>query len=174
MFTGLSERLTGRYPLEDIVNPETGEVLVETDTVITPEVARDIQNYGINVVDVKINDRKVRIIGNGTVDIHDFVELKNLEVKENVNYEVLKNILENNDNDTISEIVLNDDIIKEFGIGLSLDSQNSLLKLLTKKGYKENNLVELGIINNTNDKNIEIEFKVKVNRVEYNDIDEES
>lgn len=52
----------------------------------------------------------------------------------------------------LNERGINDDIIKEFGIGLSLDSQNSLLKLLTKKGYKEDNLVELGIINNINDK----------------------
>ena len=101
----LASRIANRVAFNDIINGETGEVLVEADTVITPEVARDIQNSGINVVDVKVNDKKVRIIGNGTVDIHDFVALKNLQVKENVNYEVLKNILENNEERDLEKVI---------------------------------------------------------------------
>lgn len=46
---------------------------------------------------------------------------------------------------------INDDIIKEFGIGLSLDDSNSLFNLLTKKNFKENSLLELGLINKVND-----------------------
>ena len=101
----LASRIENKVAFSDIINGETGEVLVEADSVITPEVARDIQNSGINVVDIKVGDRKVRIIGNGTVDIHDFVELKNLEVKENVNYEVLKNILENNEEKDLEKVI---------------------------------------------------------------------
>ena len=101
----LASRIANKVAFNDIINGETGEVLVEADTVITPEVARDIQNSGINVIDIKVNDKKVRIIGNGTVDIHDFVALKNLEVKENVNYEVLKNILENNEEKDLEKVI---------------------------------------------------------------------
>ena len=59
-------------------------------------MAMEIQNAGINRVDIKVNDRKVRVIGNGTVDIHKVVtaDLGKLHIKEFVNYEVLKNILE--------------------------------------------------------------------------------
>ena len=52
---------------------------------------------GINTVIVKVEDKPVKIIGNGTVDINNFVEekqIKDLHIKEEVNYEVLKNILE--------------------------------------------------------------------------------
>ena len=101
----LASRIANKVAFSDIINNETGEVLVEADTVITPEVARDIQNSGINFVDIKVNDRKVRIIGNGTVDIHDFVALKNLQIKENVNYEVLKNILENNEEKDLEKVI---------------------------------------------------------------------
>ena len=101
----LASRIANKVAFNDIINGETGEVLVEADTVITPEVARDIQNSGINIVDVKVNDKKVRIIGNGTVDIHDFVTLKKLEVKEAVNYEVLKNILENNEEKDLEKVI---------------------------------------------------------------------
>ena len=34
----------------------------------------DSKNSGINIVDVKVDDKKVRIIGNGTVDINEFVD----------------------------------------------------------------------------------------------------
>ena len=47
---------------------------------------------------------------------------------------------------------INDDIIKEFGIGLSLDSNDSLLTLLNKKNYDTNKLVEIGLVNNDNGK----------------------
>ena len=52
-------KLTNQIAFADIINPETGEVLVEKDGTITDEIAKDIQNSGINIVDVKINDRKV-------------------------------------------------------------------------------------------------------------------
>ena len=45
------------------VNPETGEVLVEKDEKISPEVAKDIQNAGINVVFVNIEGKKAKVIG---------------------------------------------------------------------------------------------------------------
>ena len=94
----LATRITGQVAFNDIINPETGEVLVEKDTIISKEVAEEIQNSGINVVDVKVGDRKVRIIGNGTVNIHKVVtdiDISKLHFKEMVNYEVLKNILDN-------------------------------------------------------------------------------
>ena len=45
---------------------------------------------------------------------------------------------------------LDDDTIKEFGIGLSLDSNNSLFTLLTKKKYGEKQLLDIGLVNNVN------------------------
>lgn len=45
---------------------------------------------------------------------------------------------------------LDDDTIKEFGIGLSLDSNDSLFTLLTKKKYGEKKLVDIGLVNNVN------------------------
>jgi DNA primase len=47
---------------------------------------------------------------------------------------------------------INDDIIKEFGIGLSIDSNDSLLTLLTKKNYDSSILIDLGLVNNANGK----------------------
>ena len=90
----LATRITNQVAFDNILNSETGEIIVEKDSVISKEQAEEIQNLGINIVDIKVEDKKVRVIGNGTVDIHKFVDIKDLEIKELVNYEVLKNILE--------------------------------------------------------------------------------
>ncbi len=106
----LASRITGKIAFDNIIDSETGEVLVQKDNVISEDVAENIQNLGINIVDIKIEDRKVRIIGNGTVNIHKYLptlDLSDLHIKEYVNYNVLKSIL-----DTAKQEELHD-IIKE-------------------------------------------------------------
>jgi len=49
----LSERLLGRYPLHDIIHPETKEVLATTDTLITEAIADKIVEAGIKKVEVR-------------------------------------------------------------------------------------------------------------------------
>ena len=49
----LAERIVGRYPLEAIVDPASGEVLADTDTLITSEVADKIAKAGIEKVRIR-------------------------------------------------------------------------------------------------------------------------
>ncbi len=49
----LHERLIGRYPFENILNPETGEIIVDTETLITPTIADAIIAAGIKKVKVR-------------------------------------------------------------------------------------------------------------------------
>ena len=49
----IQERLVGRYPVRDIVNPETNEVIVDTNTMITDELADKIVDAGITKVEVR-------------------------------------------------------------------------------------------------------------------------
>ncbi len=131
---GLASRITNQVAYDDIVDQETGEILVPKDTVITSEMARKIQDSGINIVNVKVEDKKVRIIGNGTVDIHNVVDidLSDLNIKEEVNYAVLKHILEvtnkkdlkkaikENINDLVPKHITTEDIIASVGYLLNL------------------------------------------------------
>ena len=64
----------------------------------------------------------------------------NINTKEGIN---AKKYLKNRN--------INEDIIKEFEIGLSLDSMDSLTKLLTKKGYDDLTLDKLGLSSNNHD-----------------------
>ncbi len=49
----LAERLNGRYSLEDIVHPQTGEIVVAKDTDITPELAATIDEAGVIRVGIR-------------------------------------------------------------------------------------------------------------------------
>ena len=100
----LATRIAGQVSAEKIVNPETGELLVSKDKTITSEIAEAIQESGINEVKVKVEDKIINVIGNGTVWIGSFVDgdLSELGIEERVNYAVLKEILadvEANDKD---------------------------------------------------------------------------
>ena len=50
----------------------------------------------------------------------------------------------------LNERGISEDIIKEFGIGLSLDTNDSLYQLLSKKGYSTSQLDAIGLISNSN------------------------
>ena len=104
----LATRIKGRVAAEDIIDSETGEVFVQAGEVISEEIAEDIQNAGINVVDITLGDRKIRIIGNNTVNIHKIlpdVDLSKLHFKELVNYNVLKNIIDNTDKKDLVKVL---------------------------------------------------------------------
>ena len=132
----LASRIAGKEAFEDIIDPSTGEVLVEKGNIIEKDVAREIQDTGINIVDLKVGEEKVRIIGNGTVNIHKFVtnvDISDLHFKEDVNYEVLKSILDNTDEKDLHKVlkerkeelvpkhITNEDIIASISYLLNLD-----------------------------------------------------
>ncbi len=104
----LAGRIKGKVSAKDVVDDETGEVFVQAGEVITEEIAENIQNSGINIVDVTVGERTVRIIGNGTVNIHKVlpdVNLSKLHFKEMVNYQVLKDIIDNTDKKELVKII---------------------------------------------------------------------
>ena len=103
----LGHRIANQIAYNDIIDGTTGEVLVEKDTQISKEMGMKIQNLGINCVDVKVGDKKVRVIGNGTVDINEYIDSKKVkhDIKEFVNYEVLKSILDNTDKKDLEKAI---------------------------------------------------------------------
>ncbi|MDF2607100.1 MAG: DNA-directed polymerase, beta subunit [Bacillales bacterium] len=102
----ISLRIANKVAAEDIINDETGEIVLQKGERIDREKAIEIQNSGINKVDVIIDDKIIRIIGNHFVDINHFIkfDISNLNIKELVHYPVLNEILQNyTDEDSIKE-----------------------------------------------------------------------
>ena len=104
----IANRITGKIAYEDIADPSTGEILVEKDNMITENVAIQIQDAGINVVNINSGGKKVVVIGNGTVNIHSIlldVDLSDLHIKERVNYEVLNSIVETTEKEKLHDVI---------------------------------------------------------------------
>ena len=130
----LATRITGQIAYNTISNPETGEIFVEKDEKIDESTAIAIQNSGINSVDIKCGDSFIKVIGNGTVDIKEYVDedLSDLNIKELVNYAVLKDILANTKkedlkeeikkrkNELVPRTITNEDIIASISYLLNL------------------------------------------------------
>lgn len=89
-------RIANQIAATDIVNPETGEILVEKNQKIARTVAKEIQNLGINSVDILVDDRIFRVIGNHFVKIQNHVDFNvdDLNIKENIHFPTLKEILD--------------------------------------------------------------------------------
>lgn len=132
----LSSRLTNQKAAAKIVNPLTGEIIVEEGQRISREIAKKIQDCGINEVEVLVEGRPVKIIGNNTVDINEYplsFDVSDLKIKEKVHLTVLKEILDNfsSEDDIKNEIrrrldelipkhITKDDIIASVNYNLNL------------------------------------------------------
>ncbi|MCR6516279.1 DNA-directed RNA polymerase subunit beta [Clostridium sp. LY3-2] len=99
-------RIANQVAAVDVVNPTTGEIMVEQGEKISRDMAETIQNAGINSVDVLVEDKVVRVIGSHFVNLEKVVsfDISDLNVKEQVHYPTLKEILDNfTDEETIKE-----------------------------------------------------------------------
>ena len=93
----LASRISGRRSAEDIVNTETGEILVKKGERISYEKAWEIQNSGINKVLLDLGeDRVAHVLGNNFVDAkyHLDLNLEEVGINEHVHYPTLKEILD--------------------------------------------------------------------------------
>ena len=93
----LATRIQGQVTDADIVAPRTGEVLIRAGETISREKAREIQNAGVNTVDVRLDGGRVhRVVGNHFVDAAQYLPFdpKEAGVQENVLYPVLMEILD--------------------------------------------------------------------------------
>ena len=93
----LGLRIAGLELAEDIIS-EDGEVLAAKGDRLDEKAALELQNKGINEVFVVGKDgAKVKVIGNGTVDLDAFVDCdpKALGINERVYYPTLKEMMAN-------------------------------------------------------------------------------
>lgn len=99
---GLYNRIVGNVAAEDIVDPNTGEILAEKDQKIGKELARQIENSGIEFVMMKgavDETQTTKVIGNQFVDIKAYIEfdISDLKIADKVYYPVLMEILDENE-----------------------------------------------------------------------------
>jgi DNA-directed RNA polymerase subunit beta len=94
----LSQRLRGQVAAANIIDPETGEILVEGGEKISFEMARVIETAGVKQVEVQLDDGRIaRIIGNHFIEVKRTAHreiLENAGFKEKIYYPVYKQIVD--------------------------------------------------------------------------------
>ena len=98
----LRNRIAGHKLAEDVVDMTTGEIIAETGTVVSQELADQIQNAAVPYVWMQGEERNIKVLSSMVVDIKNYVdfteeELKEMGVTELVYYPVLAKILEENE-----------------------------------------------------------------------------
>src|SRR5574344_2503 len=141
----IRNRIREKYAANDIID-EYGEILLSKEEFISLDKAIEIENAGINSVDVKLNPESeeiIRVVGNNFVCIEVFDELKDLDldlsalrISEKVHYPSMVDLLDKftddmSDKDKIKLLVDNrelispntvilDDLIASFSYQLNL------------------------------------------------------
>jgi len=112
----LYNRITDRKSAEDIINPNTGEILVERNEIITRQKAIEIENTGINSVKITLDDGKViKVLSNNFVSGEAFdlpFSLEELGLKEKVYYPLMKELVDNYKDEELKQAIK--DRIKEL------------------------------------------------------------
>ena len=95
----LHSRIVGQKAAEDIMDMDTGELFVAKGEIITREKAIEIENSGINRIDIESEDGGiVRVVGNHFVDGKAFnlpFSLEELGLREKVYYPAMKELIDN-------------------------------------------------------------------------------
>ena len=97
----LFDRIVGATLSQPVIALLTGELLAEEGEVVSKEKATEIEQAGVNVVFVKVDDDKeIKVISNGMVDIKPYFpqftekQLDEIGINEKVSFSALKEILE--------------------------------------------------------------------------------
>ena len=93
----LAGRIAGQQLTQPIINPLTGELMAEAGEVVSFEKAQEIDNAGVSVAFVLVNEKETKVISNGMVDIQNFVGFdakKECGINERVRFSVLAEIME--------------------------------------------------------------------------------
>ncbi len=113
----LMPRIANCVAARDVIAPLTGEILVSAGETITKETGNEIVKNGVNLVHILVQDsegenKEVKAYSNNMVNIADFVDLgfgddkeaekkafEELGINEKVYFPVLKDVLEQADDD---------------------------------------------------------------------------
>ena len=163
----LASRIEGHIAAESIVNPATGEILVEEGSTISTEDAWTIQNQGINSVDIKVDDVVRRVVGNNFVDASLYLPFspEDVGINEMVYLPVLRQVIEESTEDTLRENlhanlsrlmpkhIIPDDMVASvsymiglpYGIGLTDDIDHLGNRRLRSVGELLQNQIRIGM-----------------------------
>ncbi|MDD4080726.1 MAG: DNA-directed RNA polymerase subunit beta [Eubacteriales bacterium] len=104
---GVANRITGQVAASNVINPETGEIMAKKGNTIDEDLAMEIQNAGINKVELQMGDHVHQVVGNNFADARDYLPFDPMEagLNEAVHLPTLKHIIQNVPEDDLLRVV---------------------------------------------------------------------
>ena len=165
----LATRIQDHVAAEDVVDPQSGEILVKKGDVIEKDMARKIQNTGLNSVRIDADGHEVKVVGNHFVDPTCFLPFdpKEVGVHEQVLYPLLKQIIDEangdeqalreavkvNAHDLVPKHIITEDIVASisyllglpYGVGFTDDIDHLGNRRLRSVGELLQNQIRIGL-----------------------------
>ena len=163
----IATRINGHTAAEDIVNPQTGEIMVKKGETIALDIAREIQNAGVNSVSVDCGGEIRKVVGNNFVDASAYLPFnpKDAGILEMVHLPTLKEIMASVTEDELFDAVkenaaalvpkhiIPDDIVSSvnymlglpYGIGTTDDIDHLGNRRLRSVGELLQNQIRIGL-----------------------------
>ena len=166
----LAARISGQISADDVIDPATGEIIVEAGKRISAEAAERIENTGVRGIFVTAEDKRIKVLGNLFVDARHFLSFNPEEagLNERVHYptlmqllkegegmdeEELKALLKEHVYDLIPRHILPDDMIASisyligmnYGIGRTDDIDHMGNRRIRSVGELLQNQIRVGM-----------------------------
>ena len=163
----IATRINGQVAAEDVINPQTGEVMAKKGDTFDLATARAIQNAGVNAVWVDVEGNIRKVIGNNFVDAAAYLPFdpKEAGILEMVHLPTLKTLMESVDADQLKDAVrenvaslvpkhiLADDIVASvsyllglpYGLGFTDDIDHLGNRRLRSVGELLQNQIRIGL-----------------------------
>ena len=98
----LMGRILGNVLAQPVANPMTGEIILDKGETVTYDKALKIEKSGAHAVYILKEEKEIKVISNGMVEINDFINFdahKECGIREKISFRVLCEILESCDSD---------------------------------------------------------------------------
>ena len=163
----IATRIHNHVAAEDIINPQTGEIMIKKGDSIPLDVAREIQNAGVNSVLLDCEGQIRKVVGNNFVDASSYLPFnpKDAGILEMVHLPTLQKIMSSVEPDqlfdavkeNVAELVpkhiIPDDIISSvnymlglpYGIGTTDDIDHLGNRRLRSVGELLQNQIRIGL-----------------------------
>ena len=166
----LAARIAGQISADDVIDPATGEIIVEAGKRISAETAERIENTGVRGIFVTAEDKRIKVLGNLFVDAKHFLSfnpeeaglnervhyptlMQLLKEGEGMNEEELKALLKEHVYDLIPRHILPDDMIASisyligmnYGIGRTDDIDHLGNRRIRSVGELLQNQIRVGM-----------------------------
>ena len=164
---GISARIAEQTAAEDVINPRTGEVMAQKGDLITRDMAKAIQNAGVNVVSVQCENVVHKVIGNNFADASGFLPFNPkdagilemvhlptlLRLIDGVPEEDLFRVVSENVYELVPKHIIIDDIVASvsyllglpYGVGVTDDIDHLGNRRLRSVGELLQNQVRIGL-----------------------------